>query len=55
MKKKTSSKKIAIKASPELQRAIDDMPKVVKMKEKAALERKRIMKNFLSVKSKIFK
>lgn len=49
--KKTLSK---LKADPELQRALDAFPAAVKLKEKAAKERKRIMKNFLSVKNKIF-
>lgn len=57
MKKKSiSSKKLTGSiASPELQRAIDAFPKAVKLKEKAARERKRIMKNFMSVKDKIYK
>ena len=41
--------------SRELQDAIDLFPKIVKRNEKAAREKKRIMKNFLSVKNKIYK
>jgi hypothetical protein len=42
------------KPSKALQKAIDLFPKVVKHKEKVALEKKRIRKNFESVRDKIF-
>jgi hypothetical protein len=41
--------------SPELQRAIDAFPKEVKHKENAAREKKRIMKNFISVRDKVYR
>jgi hypothetical protein len=48
-------KKQKIKISKALQKAIDDFPKTVKAKEKAAKERKRIMKNFASVADNVYK
>ena len=44
-----------IKPSRELQKAIDMFPKVVKHKEKVALEKKKIRKNFESIRSLVFK
>ncbi len=44
-----------MKPSKELQKAIDMFPKVVKHKEKVALEKKKIRKNFESVRNLIFK
>ena len=38
-----------------LQKAFDSFPKVLKAKEKAAKEKKRIMKNFMSVKNQVYK
>jgi hypothetical protein len=43
------------KPSDELQKAIDAFPKVVRLKEKAAREKNRIRKNFLSVKAIVYK
>lgn len=40
--------------SKELQKAIDMFPKVVRHKEKVALEKKKIRKNFESVRHLIF-
>ncbi len=53
-KKKSSAVTSRHGPSPELQKAIDAFPKEVKLKEKAAREKKRIMKNFLSVRDKIY-
>lgn len=44
-----------MKPSKELQKAIDMFPKIVKHKEKVVLEKKKIRKNFESVRSLIFK
>ncbi len=53
--KKLPKKNIkTLKADPELQKALDAFPRFVKLKERAAKEKKRVMKNFLSVKSKIY-
>jgi hypothetical protein len=54
MKKKISKHKNSV-PSKELQAAFDLFPKIIKQKEKAAREKKRIMKNFMSVRDKIFK
>jgi hypothetical protein len=54
MKKPASKQKKSV-PSKELQTAFDLFPKVIKQKEKAAREKKRIMKNFMSVRDKIFK
>ena len=54
MKKPASKPKRPV-PSKELQAAFDLFPKVIKLKEKAAREKKRIMKNFMSVRDKIFK
>lgn len=43
-----------IKPSKDLQRAFDMFPKVVRHKQKVALEKKKIRKNFESVRSLIF-
>ncbi len=43
-----------LKPSKELQKAFDLFPKVVKHKEKVALEKKKIRKNFESIRSQIF-
>lgn len=51
-KKNTGSNKVV--ADKELQSAIELFPKIVKKNEKAAREKQRIIKNFLSVKNKIF-
>ncbi len=53
-KKKVSVSKSSYGPSPELQKAINDFPKEVKLKEKAAREKKRIMKNFMSVRDKVY-
>jgi hypothetical protein len=53
--KKNVPKHINSVPSKELQAAFDLFPKVIKLKEKAAREKKRIMKNFMSVRDKIFK
>lgn len=50
---KNKMPKIAV--DKKLQKALDSFPKVVKAKEKAAKEKKRIMKNFASVKSSVYK
>ena len=56
MKSAKKSKKIKKYAVPkELQAAFDRFPAILKAKEKAAKERKRIMKNFMSVKDKVYK
>lgn len=49
-----SKKKKGPTPSCELQKAFDAFPKTVKLKEKAAREKKRIMKNFMSVKSSVY-
>lgn len=54
MKKRPVQNLKNLKVDPELQKAIDAFPATVKLKEKAAKEKKRIMKNFMSVKNKIF-
>lgn len=48
-------KKQKIKIDKKLQKALDEFPKVVKAKEKAAQEKKRIMKNFASVKKSVYR
>ncbi len=53
-KKKSSVVKSSSGPSAELQKAIDAFPPQVKLKEKAAREKKRIMKNFLSVRDKVY-
>jgi len=50
---KTKTKKILV--DKKLQKAFDSFPKVLKAKEKAAKEKKRIMKNFMSVKNQVYK
>jgi len=50
---KTKTKKILV--DKKLQKALDSFPKVLKAKEKAAKEKKRIMKNFMSVKNQVYK
>ena len=50
MKKKTQLPK----PSKELQKALDRFPKIVKQKEKTAIEKQKIRKNFESVRHKIF-
>ncbi len=49
------SKKITSEVPKDLQAAFDRFPAILKAKEKAAKERKRIMKNFLSVKHLVYK
>lgn len=53
-KKKLTSTRVKIGPSAELQKAMDAFPKEVKLKEKAAREEKRIMKNFMSVRDKVY-
>jgi len=48
-------KKQKIKNETKPQKALDEFPKVVKAKEKAAQEKKRIMKNFASVKKSVYR
>lgn len=43
-----------MKMDKDLARAIKNFPKVLKAQEKSAKEKKRIMRNFLSVKSKVY-
>ena len=50
---KIKTKKILV--DKKLQKAFDSFPKVLKAKEKAAKEKKRIMKNFMSVKNQVYK
>ena len=50
---KTKTKKLLV--DKKLQKALDSFPKVLKAKEKAAKEKKRIMKNFMSVKNQVYK
>lgn len=56
MKKKLPPK---LKKEPvvnrELRKALDLFPKVVKQKEKAAREKRKTTKNFLSVKNQVYK
>lgn len=52
---KSKKAKHEIKMDKDLKRAIDNFPKVVKAQEKAAKEKQRIIKNFLSVKAKVYR
>lgn len=54
-KPKKSSTPKPPKPSPELQRAFDRFPQIIKLKEKAAREKKKVIKNFLSVKKEVYK
>lgn len=53
-KQKTKKTLPKVKVSKELQAAIDLFPKIVKRNIKAAREKQRIIKNFLSVKDEIY-
>jgi hypothetical protein len=55
MNESKKSEKEYLKHRKELQAAFDRFPAILKAKEKAAKERKRIMKNFMSVKDKVYK
>ena len=44
-----------LKPDPELKKAIDSFPKILKRKEKTMREKQKIRENFLSVKHLVYK